>query len=73
MGLSMEDPILMVGCSLCIKLVVIFDGVVSSHPYKATTVFVCGPKAMVNDCWDVSSTRSLKGHKFHFHHETFEF
>jgi len=36
-------------------------------------VFVCGPKKMVNSTWDITNTELLKGHFFHFHHETFEF
>lgn len=38
-----------------------------------TFVFVCGPRNIVNICWDMSRKQSAQGKIFHFHHETFEF
>jgi len=38
-----------------------------------TFVFVCGPKKIVNVCWDLSKKHTASGKAFHFHHETFEF
>eukprot|EP00178_Gracilaria_changii_P005985 TRINITY_DN20247_c0_g1_i1.p1 TRINITY_DN20247_c0_g1~~TRINITY_DN20247_c0_g1_i1.p1 ORF type:complete len:174 (-),score=21.39 TRINITY_DN20247_c0_g1_i1:92-613(-) len=34
-------------------------------------VYACGPKAMINDTWDATSSANLRGHSFDFHHETF--
>eukprot|EP01114_Cavostelium_apophysatum_P023357 TRINITY_DN876_c0_g1_i1.p1 TRINITY_DN876_c0_g1~~TRINITY_DN876_c0_g1_i1.p1 ORF type:complete len:1084 (-),score=247.29 TRINITY_DN876_c0_g1_i1:17-3268(-) len=51
----------------------LFDNFVKDHPTKATSVFVCGPGIMVQNIWDISTRKSRKGHRFHFHHETFEF
>jgi len=51
----------------------IFEEIVTLYPKRATTVFVCGPKQMVNQTWDSSVAQGRKGNKFHFHHELFEF
>ena len=51
----------------------IFSGLVKEHPNKACSVFVCGPKPMVNSLWDCSSKFNRQGNNFDFHHETFEF
>jgi len=36
-------------------------------------VFACGPRKMVNMCWDAASDQQREGASIHFHHETFEF
>jgi len=36
-------------------------------------VFVCGPKKIVNICWDLSKKHTMEGKVLHFHHETFHF
>jgi len=51
----------------------VFDEIVANYKGKASTVFTCGPRQMVNDCWDATNDRKRSGHAFHFHHETFEF
>jgi len=51
----------------------LFDEVVQTFQDKASTIFTCGPRAMVNDVWDHSVNKQRSGHYFHFHHETFEF
>jgi NAD(P)H-flavin reductase len=38
---------------------------------KAHLVFACGPKEMVNHCWDAANIKKSKGNRFDFHHETF--
>jgi len=48
----------------------IFDTCAQNTP---CFVFACGPKKMVNSCWDTTNKHMLQGHFFHFHHETFEF
>jgi len=40
---------------------------------KTASIFVCGPPALVNDCWDCSCNLSVQGFRIDFHHETFEF
>jgi len=50
-----------------------FDDIVDPIQDKAITVFVCGPYAMVNTCWDCSNAKARAGHRIHFHNETFEF
>jgi len=40
---------------------------------KAATVFVCGPEQLVNDTWDSANAWLQGGHRFDFHHETFDF
>jgi len=40
---------------------------------KFALVFACGPRKMVNMCWDAVSDQQREGAAIHFHHETFEF
>jgi len=47
--------------------------IVSKYPGKASCVFTCGPRLLVNDVWDACNTQTRAGHAFNFHHETFEF
>jgi hypothetical protein len=51
----------------------IFDYVVQTYENMPTTVVVCGPKKMTKSCWDATNSKTLQGHTFHFHQETFEF
>jgi len=51
----------------------IFDRILGKYPDRASTVFTCGPRKMVNSCWDAASEQRRKGAYIHFHHETFEF
>jgi ferredoxin-NADP reductase len=50
-----------------------FNAVDQNHPGKAALVFACGPGAVVNELWDNCIDRTVKGSRFDFHHETFEF
>jgi len=50
-----------------------FGEIAAKYQGKASCVFTCGPRQMVNDCWDATNSRKRSGHAFHFHHETFEF
>jgi len=51
----------------------LFDEIVKMYQGKASMVFTCGPKTMVNECWDAVNKRKASGHGFHLHYETFEF
>jgi len=51
----------------------IFDEVSQNFPDKPVTVFVCGPKQMIQTVWDVSNQKTRSGTPFYFHKETFEF
>jgi len=51
----------------------VFDDMADEMQENACFVFVCGPKPLVNSCWDISRRHALKGKAFHFHHETFLF
>jgi len=51
----------------------IFIKLNADHSDKASIVFTCGPRRLVNDCWDAVSERQKEGAVIHFHHETFEF
>lgn len=51
----------------------VFDSLVKDNTGKPMMVFVCGPKQIVNQTWDLSMKKNRDGHKIHFHHETFEF
>jgi len=51
----------------------IFGKLVKDHPEKAAIVFACGPRKLVNNCWDSVSEQQREGAVIHFHHETFEF
>jgi len=51
----------------------LFNEICKTFQNKASTVFTCGPRAMVNEVWDHSVNKQRHGHNFHFHHETFEF
>jgi len=51
----------------------IFGKLVKDHPEKASIVFTCGPRKLVNNCWDAVSEQQRDGAVIHFHHETFEF
>jgi len=51
----------------------LFTEVANTFQEKASTIFCCGPRAMVNEVWDNSVNKQRHGHHFHFHHETFEF
>jgi len=46
----------------------ILGRVVTKHPERATTVFTCGPRKLINGVWDAVSDQSRNGHAFHFHH-----
>jgi len=50
-----------------------FQEVTREHPDGSGLVFACGPGAMVNQLWDNCIQLTIKGHRFDFHHETFEF
>jgi predicted ferric reductase len=51
----------------------IFGKLVKDHIGKASIVFTCGPRRLVNDCWDAVSEQQRDGAVIKFHHETFEF
>jgi len=53
----------------------IFSKLANEHQLadKAALVFACGPRKMVNNCWDAVSEQQREGAVIHFHHETFEF
>jgi len=51
----------------------IFNKLVRDFSEKASIVFTCGPRRLVNDCWDAVSDQQRDGAVIHFHHETFEF
>eukprot|EP00462_Mataza_sp_D1_P027126 CAMPEP_0175176190 /NCGR_PEP_ID=MMETSP0087-20121206/33659_1 /TAXON_ID=136419 /ORGANISM="Unknown Unknown, Strain D1" /LENGTH=1777 /DNA_ID=CAMNT_0016467961 /DNA_START=123 /DNA_END=5458 /DNA_ORIENTATION=+ len=51
----------------------IFSKISQDYQSKASLVFACGPSPMVNQMWDLSSSKSNEGARFDFHHETFEF
>ncbi|CEO94382.1 FAD-binding FR-type domain-containing protein [Plasmodiophora brassicae] len=36
-------------------------------------VYVCGPRSLVNDAWDVARNRTRGSVRYDFHHEVFEF
>jgi len=55
------------------NLDLLFEEVVKTYQNQASVVFTCGPRQMVNQCWDGVTSRKASGHTFHFHHETFEF
>jgi len=50
----------------------IFDHSVTTWPNRPAYAFACGPSLMVNACWDACTTLTAQGHRFDFHHETFE-
>eukprot|EP00475_Leptophrys_vorax_P011954 TRINITY_DN18417_c0_g3_i1.p1 TRINITY_DN18417_c0_g3~~TRINITY_DN18417_c0_g3_i1.p1 ORF type:complete len:799 (-),score=179.20 TRINITY_DN18417_c0_g3_i1:62-2125(-) len=49
------------------------DSVVPSERPFRVAVVACGPSAMVNSTWDLTSERTGFTRRFDFHHETFEF
>lgn len=52
----------------------IFSKIVADYPERPSTVFTCGPRKLVNNCWDATTAqRQNNGASIHFHHETFEF
>jgi len=51
----------------------ILEKLVNSNQAKATNVFTCGPRKLVNNCWDGVNMWHRQGHPFKFHHECFEF
>jgi len=51
----------------------LWQKICSDHQVKASIAFNCGPRRLVNDCWDAVSERQRQGAVIHFHHETFEF
>lgn len=55
------------------KMAAKYDKIASTLRDEACLVFVCGPKLMVNENWDLSTRKSRAGMTFHFHHETFDF
>jgi len=40
---------------------------------RSILVYACGPGAMVNQLWDVTSRKNKKDLRVDFYHETFEF
>jgi NAD(P)H-flavin reductase len=52
----------------------IYDQLQENHPGgKASLVFACGPKPMISELWDLSVVRTMKGGRFSFFHEIFDF
>jgi len=57
----------------------IFSKAAGKHPdhppnsNKVVNVFTCGPRKLVNQCWDASVILDREGYPFQFHHECFEF
>eukprot|EP00047_Mylnosiga_fluctuans_P001135 m.214109 g.214109 ORF g.214109 m.214109 type:complete len:537 (-) comp10143_c5_seq6:372-1982(-) len=48
------------------------DEIVSKHG-KPTSVFACGPAAMVDAAWDASTRLLRSGHEVSFHRESYQF
>jgi predicted ferric reductase len=48
------------------------QAVPSDQPFRVAVV-ACGPEAMVNATWDLTSKRTGSTRRFDFHHETFDF
>ena len=55
------------------KFANIFGKILKSHPNQPVLVFACGPGAMVNELWDLSTQHTRQGHRIDFKHEIFEF
>jgi predicted ferric reductase len=51
----------------------IFAKLCNDFKEKAFITFTCGPRRLVNDCWDAVTDQQRQGAIIHFHHETFEF
>jgi ferredoxin-NADP reductase len=52
----------------------VYDGIMTAYPFRAASVFACGPANMINEAWDVAMARNRAGKGYiHFTHEALQF
>eukprot|EP00047_Mylnosiga_fluctuans_P023153 m.132971 g.132971 ORF g.132971 m.132971 type:complete len:910 (+) comp9496_c0_seq2:206-2935(+) len=68
---SLQSPIIQ--GSLRTELKDTLEEIVHRHRDVSTSVYACGPEAMMHDCWDCVSALQRSGLHVHFHKEEFEF